>query len=128
METRSKRGGARPGTGGARPGAGRKPMDISEKEKASVLKAARLAAKKYGSTPWEILFRIMHNDLDQTDVTVREQLAAIKIFRECVIATTSHNVNEETPPCAPVVLPMMADDPAKLDMNATPLMRGEALQ
>lgn len=100
--------------GGARPGAGRKAIDISDKEKKRLIKAARESAKKTGKSVWDVLMFWIYNK-DEPRVSV----AAIKIYQDAVIARESHATIEQHHFPAPVLLPVQDDDPARPEVVQT---------
>jgi site-specific recombinase XerD len=84
--------------GGRRPGAGRKPKYmLSETQIKNMLRAARKKAKETGKTIDDILLDIIYTDGKK--ISERDQLAAIKLFKDFTITkssekTVTHNVNQ----------------------------------
>ena len=102
--------GPKNGWGGRRPNqVGRpKSVDITSKERAAFIKAARAAGRKYGRTIHDELARMCFEAQDE-----RTQLAAIKIYIEATKVNESRSeVTKTTRVEAPIILPEARPDPA----------------
>lgn len=96
--------------GGRRPNQTGRPrvVDITSKERAAFIKAAKSAAKKYGRTIHEELARLCFEGLDD-----RTQLAAIKLYIEATkINESKAEVTTTNRVEAPIILPDVRPDPA----------------
>ncbi len=99
--------GTSPGWGGARSGSGRKPADLSEKEKRRLIASTRKMARQTGKTVWDILVYHIYNAKAQPRVSV----SAIRIYQDAVIARESHRtVDHYSHGIAEI--PAMESDPA----------------
>jgi len=117
------RGGARPNSGGSRPGAGRKSKSSlwSNQFKTALLRAI----KKYEKEKEETIHEHMMRAFFHSDCTVRNKGIIYKTVLDALVEKTSHKTIDETKRIiAPVLLPMMRDDPA-LDKSATPITADE---
>lgn len=71
--------------GGSRKGSGRKPITLSDKEKASLIKAARKIAKETGQTVADILLALIYDTKYK-----KYQVAALKVYFDAIIAKDRH--------------------------------------
>lgn len=102
------------GWGGAREGSGRRPINLSDKEKKKLVKSARDFAKKTGKSVWDVLMMHVYNWKEEP----RASVAAIKIYQDAMIVRESHRTVEMTE-YGPVLLPVQDDDPAGVRVEET---------
>ena len=75
--------------GGKREGAGRKPEALSQAQVKKMLRRAKRWAKKSGKDIDDVLLAVIYNDkkyLEDDDITIRDRLAAIKLFKDKTMA------------------------------------------
>lgn len=99
--------------GGKRPGAGRKPAYmLTENQIAAMLRTARNRAKTLGKTIDEVLLDVIYAAEDKS--TVRDKLAAIRLFKEFTMSKQSEqniNVTQKVGPRIGLP-PVKGEDPA----------------
>jgi hypothetical protein len=113
------RGGPRPNSGGSRPGAGRKRLASkwSDAFKASLVRAIKKKQKETGQTVQEVLLDIYYGD----ETPNRDRVAIFKALQDGLVERSSFKeVEERKFIYAPLVLPTMKDDPARIDHDAEP--------
>lgn len=100
------------GWGGARAGSGRKPKYMmTDTQVRNMMKTARKKAKEYGRTLDEVLIDIAYGK--EGKPTVKEQLAAIQIFKSHTMAKQSEqNITVSKDRGMAVRLPPKRPDPA----------------
>ncbi len=76
--------------GGVRPGQGRKPIELSDREKKQLIKAARAKERETGRTVWDILIQLIYEGLSE-----KTQLTAIRIYQDAVISKQQHTTVEK---------------------------------
>ena len=89
--------------GGKRQGSGRKSVLVisDEQKKALLLSIKKVAKKANRSDQWEILAEMIFAHEDYEDITHRDQLTAIKLSADLLIAKNSEkdvSINEHTEP------------------------------
>ena len=103
----------RPNWGGKRPGTGPKPETLSGAQVRKMLQTAKRFAKQYGQTIDEVLLTMVHApEVHGEKVTVRDRLAAIKVFYER--STMQEGGEADQFPGPAVYLPEKKPDLAKV--------------
>ena len=106
--------------GGPRPGAGRpRSIDVSDRERNNILKAAKLRAKTEGRKVEDLLMDCIYG------FEGRDKIAALKLYYDIMLVKeTKSEVTSKKVAEAPIILPASKPDPAKNNIAEMKMANG----
>ncbi|MBM4340329.1 MAG: hypothetical protein FJ110_12385 [Deltaproteobacteria bacterium] len=100
--------------GGARPGAGRKSYNLSEKEKRSLLSAARRKQRETGKRIADILLEMIYDP--QPDPKAKQiKLTAIRVYYDVITVKEGFKTVEKHNYAPAIGLPPIKERPKEID-------------
>lgn len=107
-------------SGGKRANSGRKSIVLSDKMRKRVALELSRAEKEHGKSMERVLVDLAHGIGE--DIRVADQIRAAQLVIQTQLVKEDHSTVEKTVThAAPVLLPVLRDNPGKIDYEAEPI-------